>query len=176
LNAAADNVQSKQRNAAGKIKGAGGQQAPQEEKYYAEFLPDVDNFVGVRDIENYVITAIRDDGYCLGEKSVGILHLFNKLDKSKVQREDLARIHQFSRLVGALCAKAQSITSCLTLVIGLTQNIRTSGALISGINTMAGMGEFEHLGLPVDALVKQSDQEIKAHPFRDDIVQRMKDL
>lgn len=96
------------------------QQTPEREKYYADFLPDIDNFVGVKDLRNFVISSIKDDGHGLGERSVGILHLFNKLDKSRITKEDLARIDQFSRLVGALSIKAHSITSCLTLVIGLS--------------------------------------------------------
>ena len=61
-------------------------------RYFADFLADIDNFLGVKDLDNFVISSIRDDGYNLGEKSVGVLHLFNKLDRTRINKDDLARI------------------------------------------------------------------------------------
>jgi hypothetical protein len=39
----------------------------------AQFVQDIDNFEGVKNIRNYCISCIRDDGYEFGEKSVGVL-------------------------------------------------------------------------------------------------------
>lgn len=32
-----------------------------KDDYYADFVADVDNFIGVKTINNYVISSIRDD-------------------------------------------------------------------------------------------------------------------
>ena len=69
---------------------AGGQ--PQEERYYAEFVPDIDNFVGVKTVKNFAIVSIKDDGYRFGERSVGILQLYNKKDDKNITKEDIARL------------------------------------------------------------------------------------
>lgn len=35
---------------------------PEKEiKYFSEFVPDMDNFVGIKNINNYIISSIRDD-------------------------------------------------------------------------------------------------------------------
>lgn len=137
---------------AGQKKDSGQVAAP---RYYADFLPDIDNFLGVKDLDNFVISSIRDDGYALGDKSVGVLHLFNKLDKSRINRDDLARIEQFSRLVGALAQKAHGITSSLTLIIGLSQNIQAPSQSLGQLTAAAGMGDFDQVTAPMDALRKQ---------------------
>ena len=48
--------------------------------FYAEFLADIDNFLGLQNINNYVIASIEDDGYGFGSHSVGVIHLVNKVD------------------------------------------------------------------------------------------------
>lgn len=40
-----------------------------------------------------------------GDKSVGILQLFNKSDEKNISQTDIARIEQISRLIGALAIK-----------------------------------------------------------------------
>lgn len=109
--------------------------------------------MGVKDLSNFVISAIKEDGYGFGERSVGILHLFNKLDKSRITKDDLARVEQFSRLVGALAAKAHTITTCLTLVIALSQSVDSPAELVAAIN--GGVGQFDPIVAPVEALRKQ---------------------
>jgi len=64
----------------------------QEERYFAEFVPDIDNFVGVKVINNFVIVSIKDDGYKFGERSVGILQLYNKKDGKNISKDDVARL------------------------------------------------------------------------------------
>lgn len=115
--------------------------------------------MGVRAIGNYVIASINDDGYGLGERSVGVLHLFNHAEGRGVERTDLARLTHVARLVGALASKCQCITSCLTLIIGLTQNAAPAGELVKGLDTSPGSGDFARLGLPLDALRKQASTE-----------------
>lgn len=124
-------------------------------RYFADFLADIDNFLGVKDLDNFVISSIRDDGYSLGEKSVGVLHLFNKLDRTRINKDDLARIEQFSRLVGALAQKAHCITTSLSLIIGLSQNINFTTSTMGHLTISTGIGDFEQASAPVDTLRKQ---------------------
>ena len=43
------------------------------DKSYVQFVHDIDNFADVKNIKNYVISAIKDDGYGLSVDPVGIL-------------------------------------------------------------------------------------------------------
>ena len=105
----------------------GGNNQDPAEGIYSEFVPDIDNFEGVKEIKNYCIVSLKDNGYSLGEQSVGVLQLFNKLDGTKqIEKEDLARIQCVSRFLGALVVKAQSFTNSLTLVIGMTICLKES--------------------------------------------------
>lgn len=117
-------------------------------------MPDIDNFAGVKIIKNYCLIAIRDNGYGLGERSVGVLHLFNKLDGRKIDKDDLARIHCLSKFLGALSQKAQDITNSLTLVIGMTQSIKESKHEILKVDTTPGMGVYQSMCLPIDLIKK----------------------
>lgn len=81
------------------------------DKYTSPFTPDIDNFQGILGINNYCISSIKDDGYLLGEESVGILQLFNKMGAIKgtsknIEKEDVARVIWMSRFIGALAVKA----------------------------------------------------------------------
>jgi len=59
----------------------------------AQFVQDIDNFEGVKNIRNYCISCIKDDGYAFGERSVGVLHIFNKTNEDKkIDKNDIARI------------------------------------------------------------------------------------
>ena len=90
----------------------------------AQFVQDIDNFEGVKNIRNYCISSIRDDGYEFGEESVGVLQIFNKTNEDKkIDKNDIARIQCLSRFVGALAIKAREVTSSLTLMIGMNINI-----------------------------------------------------
>jgi len=74
---------------------------------YAEFIPDIDNFQGIKDIRNYCIISMKDNGYLLGERSVGVLQFFNKqVGTKQIEKEDIARLHCLSKFLGALAIKA----------------------------------------------------------------------
>lgn len=51
--------------------------APKKEKpkYFQPFVPDIDNFAGVKNLKNFCIIALKDNGYGLGERSVGVIQL-----------------------------------------------------------------------------------------------------
>jgi len=89
----------------------------QEERYFAEFVPDIDNFVGVKKISNFVIVSMKDDGYKFGERSVGILQLFNKKDDKNISKEDVARLKWIAWFIGSLSIKCQYIASSRTQAI-----------------------------------------------------------
>lgn len=58
----------------------------------------------------------------MGDISVGVMQLHNKLDGKNVTKEDMNRIEQVGKFIGALSIKAQYITQSLTVSIGLMQN------------------------------------------------------
>jgi len=93
----------------------------QEERYYAEFVPDIDNFVGVKSINNYAIASMKDDGYKFGEKSVGILQLYNKLDGKNISKDDANRLKWIAWFIGSLSIKCQCIASSRTQAITFLQ-------------------------------------------------------
>ena len=47
--------------------------SPKEEKSYTVFVPDIDNFEGVKEIKNFCIASLIDNGYGNGERSEGVL-------------------------------------------------------------------------------------------------------
>jgi hypothetical protein len=34
---------------------------PNKERYYSEFVPDIDNFVGVKNVKNYFLLSMKDE-------------------------------------------------------------------------------------------------------------------
>ena len=91
----------------------------ENEEIFANFVPDIDNFEGWKNITNYCLVSMKDNGYNLGEASCGVLQVFNKNNGKKIDKEDLARIKYISNFLGALSAKASVIKSTLTMVIGM---------------------------------------------------------
>ena len=113
---------------------------------YSEFVPDIDNFEGVKEIRNYCIVALKDNGYTVGEQSVGLLHLFNKLEGTKnIEKEDIARIQCLSRFLGALAVKAHSYTNSLTLLIGMTICLKETHFSIDQMDSRPGLGVYNLL-------------------------------
>lgn len=45
----------------------------QKERWFAEFTPDIDNFGGIKNLDNWMIASLRDDAYKFGDTSVGVL-------------------------------------------------------------------------------------------------------
>ena len=89
----------------------------------ATFVADVDNFEGMRDLKNYCITSLKDDGYSFGNVSMGALQCYNKSNNKKINRLDLNRIQMISKFVGALTAKAQEFFGSFTTIVGMTESI-----------------------------------------------------
>jgi hypothetical protein len=79
----------------------------------------MDNFVGVKKINNYIISSIRDDALQTGQISVGILQMYNKLGGKSIDKEDVDRVTHFANFIGGLSIKAHQICSALTQMIGL---------------------------------------------------------
>ena len=133
----------------------------QEEKSYVQFVQDIDNFAGVKNIKNYLIAAIKDDGYDISDDSVGVLQLHNRIEDRRITKEDAARIEWIARFAGALTRKCQCITSCLMLVIGLTQNLKPADDALRGIDTQPGLGVFLNMSLPIDSIIKQLTLDVQ---------------
>jgi hypothetical protein len=64
----------------------------ESKQFFSEFTPDIDNFEGVKEIKNYCIASLNDNGYGTGELSVGVVQLYNKIDGHPIDKEDVARI------------------------------------------------------------------------------------
>lgn len=104
-------------------------------------------------IRNYCIKSIIDDGYLLGERSVGALQLYNKTNEDKkIDRNDIARIEWLSKFVGALAVKAQLITSSLTLVIGMCESLPKTVGISQNpaLGSAPGLGQFQQLEYALD--------------------------
>lgn len=83
----------------------------------------MDNFIGVKNISNYIICSLKDDALSSGKPiSVGILQLYNKLDGKNIDREDAKRAEHFANFIGGMSIKAHLICSTITQMIGLVQD------------------------------------------------------
>ena len=134
-----------------------------DDDYLFQFVPDIDNFEGVKDVRNYCISSINDNGYLIGEQSFGVLQMFNK--HSKIDKDDLVRIQHFSKFMGSLAVKARDITAALTLIISMTQLIGESNGGIYNLDSTPGLGPFSLLALPFDLMLKHmNDHEASRSP------------
>jgi len=133
----------------------------QGEKYYSSFIPDIDNFEGVKHIRNYCIASVRENGYGFGDKSIGVVQVFNKTDGRPVDTDAIKRIQYFTRFVGALSAKAQAVTGSLTLILGLMQTLRFFNTDIHSIDSTEGLGSFNTIMLQMDIIWKQTTDHQK---------------
>lgn len=140
----------------------------QGEKYYSSFIPDIDNFEGVKHIRNYCIASVRENGYGFGDKSIGVVQVFNRSDGRPIDTDAIKRIQYFTRFVGALSAKAQAITGSLTLILGLMQALRFFKTDIKEIDSTEGLGSFNTIMLQMDIIWKQTTdhQKIKDEDYK----------
>lgn len=74
----------------------------------------MDNFIGVKTINNYIICSLKDDELQTGPASVGVLQLYNKLDGKNIDREDAKRCEHFANFIGGMSIKAHLICSTIT--------------------------------------------------------------
>ena len=57
-------------------------------------------------MKNYLFVTLKDNGNGFGDKPVGVLQLFNKLDGRPIDKDDLARAQAVSIFFGQLATKA----------------------------------------------------------------------
>ena len=57
----------------------------------APFNSDVDNFIGVKNIKNYIISSLNDIDESGNTHSVGVIQLFNK-NRGEIDDEDIERL------------------------------------------------------------------------------------
>lgn len=75
----------------------------------------MDNFIGVKNISNYIICSLKDDELNTGRPvSVGVLQLYNKIDGKNIDRDDARRAEHFANFIGGMSIKAHKICSTLT--------------------------------------------------------------
>ena len=73
-----------------------------KDRWFAEFTPDIDNFGGIKHLDNWAIASLRDDAYKFGDTSVGVIQLYNKLDGKQINKDDVARLERIAKFIGAL--------------------------------------------------------------------------
>lgn len=77
--------------------------------YHQPYIGDIDNFLGIEPLRNYFISSMKDDGYGLGPRSVGVLQLYNKVDLQSIGSQDCGRIEHVAKLVGGLSQKCFAV-------------------------------------------------------------------
>ena len=87
--------------------------------------------------------------YDFGDTSCGVLQLFNKRNGYKIDKEDLARIKQISKFLGALSAKAGLIKNTLTVVLGLINDIDSAVKYSTQIYKLFGIAPVESCKAPI---------------------------
>jgi len=76
------------------------------------FNSKIDNFLEVKDIENFVFTSIQDEEREGDIQSVGVLQFVNRLG-GDVTQEDLLRLFHLRKLIGAATVKCQFIAMAI---------------------------------------------------------------
>ncbi len=123
-------------------------------KYLTEFYEDIDNFLGVQKIENYCILALKEDGYQFGEKSAGVMMLFNKSCKTDIYKSDLIRLEHLSRLIGGMSKKAKEVTTILTMMITLEVNKHKVHSLVNSLDNSHANSPFQYISLCIETVKK----------------------
>lgn len=72
------------------------------ERWYADFTPDIDNFAGIKNLDNWLISSLRDDAYHFGDASVGVIQFYNKSGGKPINKDDVARLEKIANFIGAL--------------------------------------------------------------------------
>jgi len=76
------------------------------------FNSKIDNFLEVKDIENFVFTSIQDEEREGDIQSVCVLQFVNRLG-GDVTQEDLLRLFHLRKLIGAATVKCQFIAMAI---------------------------------------------------------------
>ena len=104
-----------------------------KDKHLKAYNADIDNFPGVRNIENFIIAAMTDEEDNGKLKSKGIIQIFNK-DKTRVlnpwlQPRDIRRIQAMQKLLGSAITKAELFQKCLTTLLGIGMEVGESNMI-----------------------------------------------
>ena len=101
-----------------------------KDKHLKSYNGDIDNFPGVRNIENFIIAAMTDENDQGKLQTKGIIQIFNK-DKTRVlnpwlQPRDIKRIQAMQKLLGSAITRAEMFQKCLTQLLGMGMEIGES--------------------------------------------------
>ena len=107
--------------------------AIQKDKHLKAYNADIDNFPGVRNIENFIIAAMTDEDDHGKLMTKGIIQIFNK-DKTRVlnpwlQPRDIRRIEAMQKLLGSAVTKAELFQQCLTTLLGIGMEVGESNMI-----------------------------------------------
>lgn len=96
------------------------------EELTAEFLGTIDNFAGIKTIDNFVLISLKDRMHkFLPEQAVGVLQLHNKVDGTPISKEDVARVQCYSHFIGAMAMRAQIVTCAANQLIKVMEDVKS---------------------------------------------------
>lgn len=138
--------------------------AIQKDKKVKGFNADIDNFPGVRSIENFLIAALTDENDNEVLETKGMLQIFNK-DKARVLNhtltaKDVRRIDAIQKLLGAAITRAEIYSTCLTTLLGLGMFLDNSQVI--GLNHSIIDDDFIHSLYDIANMVPSIDS-VKRH-------------
>jgi hypothetical protein len=116
-----------------------------------EFMKDIDNAMGAKDIENYLIGAIRDShGY-----PNGIIQMFN-FGPSPVTRVELDRFHALAGFLGGCVENVSELLKTLQTLFGLQIEMKGGSNMVEdafqiSYQKLSGMRELD---IPVSMIKK----------------------
>lgn len=90
-------------------------------KKHHPFDKDIDNHIGVKEIKNFMISAITDNDIFDKERSVGVIQMFNK--NMKINNEDIERMKYLKKLIGGVSIKVSYFTLNVIMMVGLNMLI-----------------------------------------------------
>lgn len=127
-------------------------------------------------VRNYCVCSQRENAYGFGDRSVGIVQVFNRSDGRPVDHEALRRVQWFARFAGALTEKAAAIRNSFTLIIGMMQVLRDFKADLSEVDS-SEIGEFNTIMLQMDIIWKPTaDLEKNAEDQEQELRETQQDL
>ena len=75
--------------------------------------------------------CLKDNGYNMGQVSVGAMQCINKSNNKRINNIDKEKIVMLSKFIGGLAVKAREFFSCLTMVVGMIQKTQISNDAIN---------------------------------------------
>ncbi|CDW73584.1 UNKNOWN [Stylonychia lemnae] len=121
------------------------------------FNSDVDNYIGVKQIKNFLIASINDYDESEQRYSMGVIQFFNK--DRPISDEDQIRIIALQRFLGASVSRVKVFTGSLTVMVGLNMIMDQQSQDLANLEgeVNAHLTEIGQIMLPFEGLRKHLD-------------------